>query len=128
MWPDSCKKDRLACALQYFAVGQMEVETVGDGYLVLIILQESTATCLRSKGHDISRLGVCDGHDIQTSLRQGTIQICCSQQPMTLRPNKAHLEYEVVRQLALDGEVVLVRVLRAHMGLELAKQQNRPER
>src|SRR5881275_3256597 len=41
---------------------------------------------------------------------------------MSLRPDITDLEFHIVRQLALDGEVVLGRILAAHVRLKLSEQ------
>src|SRR2546426_10334989 len=42
---------------------------------------------------------------------------------MSLRPDITDLEFHIVRQLALDGEVVLGRILAAHVRLKLSEQR-----
>src|SRR5438309_1628957 len=49
------------------------------------------------------------------------------QKPMTLRPYITNLDLHVVRQLALNRQVVLRGILAAHVGLELSEQSVRTE-
>ena len=46
---------------------------------------------------------------------------------MPLRAHIPHLKYHVSRQLALEVEIILSRILRADIGLKLPKHQDRPE-
>src|ERR1700689_4585309 len=46
---------------------------------------------------------------------------------MSLRTNVSQLQNDIPGQLALNRQVVLRRILRAHVGLEIAEQQHRPE-
>src|SRR4029077_18371183 len=50
------------------------------------------------------------------------------QQTMALRSNVTNLEQQVAGQLALHGQVVLCRILRAHQLWKLSEQKNRAER
>ena len=64
---------------------------------------------------------------IQTGLRIAKVHIVAGQQPMSLRSDITNLQHQVLGQLALDIEVVLRRILRAQVRLELPVQQQRTE-
>ena len=49
------------------------------------------------------------------------------QQAVTLRADVAELQHQVPGQFAFDGEIVLSRILRAHLGLEITVQQDGAE-
>jgi len=58
-------------------------------------------------------------------LRVGIVNVMGSQQTMSLRPNIANLEQQILHELALDSKVVLIRLLRTHVRLKFAEQQDR---
>ena len=46
---------------------------------------------------------------------------------MPLRAHIPDLNFHIVREFALDGEIVLRRILAAHVWLKLSEEQNRTE-
>ena len=62
--------------------------------------------------------------EIQTSSRVAEIQIMGGEQPVTLGSNVSNLQHQIACEFALNIEVILRRVLSAHLGLELSKKQD----
>src|ERR1700675_1227818 len=65
---------------------------------------------------------------IDTRLRVAIIDVACRQQTVSLRSHIAYREHRIPGQFTGDPEVILGGVLRSEFRLELAKQQNWPER
>src|SRR5215470_3573892 len=61
--------------------------------------------------------------EVQTRLRISEIDVMRRQQPVPLRPDITNLQFHVIRQLLLNREVVLRRILAAHVRLELSEQE-----
>ena len=62
--------------------------------------------------------------EVQAGLRISRIQFLRCKESMALTPHICHLEHQVLRQLTLDGQVVLLSVLRAHMRCCLSVEKN----
>ena len=62
---------------------------------------------------------------VHAGLRIAVVNVVTGQQTMSLRTNVPDLQHQVFGQFALDIEVVLHRVLRAQMWLELTVKSNR---
>ena len=65
--------------------------------------------------------------NVQTGLRIRRIDVMRSQQAMSLRSYIAHLQHNVSGQFPLDIEVVLSRILGAHVRLKIPVQQHGAE-
>src|SRR5208283_284508 len=94
---------------------------------------ESPGRSNRARRQDELRIlaGGCTGSrahhriDVDTSLRRRWIDIAPDEQAMTLGAYVTHLQHKTVGDLSLDGQVVLNRVLRFEIRLELAVEQHR---
>src|SRR5689334_20437414 len=63
--------------------------------------------------------------NVQAGLRVGRILVMDRQQPMALRADIADLNKNIAGQFALEGQVILRRILRAQRRRKLSEQQNR---
>ena len=65
--------------------------------------------------------------EVKTSLRIPIIEVVRSEKAMSLRAHIPDLNFHVVREFALDREIVLRGILAAHVWLKLSEEQNRTE-
>src|ERR1700722_1825625 len=89
-------------------IGQVEYSVRRKRKGIRAVFAEGTAT-LSKRGQIIARRGITG------------IQLVGGQQTMSLRADVGNLQENVARQFALDGQVVLIGILRAHICGKLAE-------
>src|SRR5260370_15233956 len=95
-----------------------------QGNRKLVVLQKLPAGTLATEGEDVVRVMVRKGNDVQAGLGIGKIDVVGGQQTMGLRSYVTNLKKQILREFVLNCEIVLVRVLAAHVRLEFAEQKN----
>src|SRR5579863_2198736 len=103
----------------------MKLITLRNIYAPLRIFESGSASGLGSVRGDVGGISRCNVDDVEATLWVRRVNIVGSKQAMPLRTHVANLQHGAVAQFALDGQIVLTRVLRAQVGLEVAIQKNR---
>src|SRR5580700_7911801 len=101
-------------------------ESCRNGHAILGVFQKRATIGWNSEGSHGAATSH-NVHDVQAGLWSRSIEVGGGQQAMPLGTDIADLQNEVPRQFPLNGEVVLVGVLRAHVGLKFSEEQDGPE-
>ena len=111
-------------ASHYLPAGQVQLNSRRD---LVRLNGKSAISIVRSAGKISVSRQVGNVVEIKASLRIPIIQVVRTKKTMSLRTHIPDLYFHVVREFALDGEIVLRGILAAHVWLKLAEEQNRTE-
>jgi hypothetical protein len=93
----------------------------------LIVFEERAAASRQSVRRNVACVVVGDGDYVEATLRIRRVNVMRSQQSVTLRSHITELKDHISSQFLLEIQVVLSRILRAHVRLEIPVQQHGAE-